>query len=174
MIKCPMCREMLSDNARQCRKCQTDLSLLSDYTSHLRDGLSRAETSTRAGELGDAVWAYLAVLEVDPDNATARRQVGKVVTAVRQFDHTAPGRRWAKAVHKEGRYRRWLASMEEGESNLSGILSWVVLFLIFFGGVAAAYYLGYSNGRKVAPDKMDPVETRMHDEDGAKKTKKTG
>jgi hypothetical protein len=114
------------------------------------------------------------VLEVDPDNATARRQVGKVVTAVRQFDQTAPGRRWAKAVHKEGRYRRWLASMEEGESSLSGILSWALLFLIFFGGVAAAYYLGYHNGRKVPPEKMDPVETRRHDEGPAKKSEKSG
>src|SRR6476469_10739590 len=122
MIKCPMCREMLADNARQCRKCQTDLSLLSDYTSHLRDGLSRAETSTRAGELGDAVWAYLAVLEVDPDNATARRQVGKVVTAVRQFDQTAPGRRWAKVLQKETRYRRWMAAVQEGERGLAGAL----------------------------------------------------
>src|SRR5262245_42904125 len=154
MIKCPMCREMLADNARQCRKCQTDLSLLSDYTSHLRDGLSRAEAATRAGELGEAVWAYLAVLEVDPDNSSARRQVGKVVTAVRQFDQMAPGRRWARAVHKEGRYRRWLASMEDGESNLSGIISWVVLFLIFFGGVAAAYYLGYHNGQKTVPQDL--------------------
>ena len=42
------------------------------------------------GELGDAVWKYLEVLEVDPDNAVARRQVGRVATAVRQFDEKAP------------------------------------------------------------------------------------
>jgi hypothetical protein len=34
------------------------------------------------------------VLDVDPDNATARKQVSQVVTAVRQFDHLTPGRRW--------------------------------------------------------------------------------
>lgn len=157
MIKCPMCREMLADNAKQCRKCQTDLSLLSDYTSHLRDGLTRAETATRSGELGEAVWAYLAVLEVDPDNSSARRQVGKVVTAVRQFDQMAPGRRWAKAVHKEGRYRRWLASVDEGESPLSGFVSWAILFVIFFGGVVAAYFLGYNHGHKAAPGEMKPA-----------------
>ncbi len=31
---------------------------------------------------------------MDPDNPTARRQVSQVVTAVRQFDRTSPGRRW--------------------------------------------------------------------------------
>lgn len=161
MIKCPMCREMLADDTRQCRKCQTDLTLLSDYTSHLRDGLSQAETSTRAGELGDAVWAYLAVLEVDPDNATARRQVGKVVTAVRQFDQTAPGRRWARAVAKEGRYRRWLASMEEGESSLTGMLGWGILFVVILVGVLAAYYAGLYQGKHSPPPTMPEAESRL-------------
>jgi hypothetical protein len=160
MIKCPMCREILSDDVRQCRKCQTDLSLLSDYTSHLRAGLTQAESCTRAGELGDAVWAYLAVLEVDPDNASARRQVGKVVTAVRQFDQTAPGRRWARALQKETRYRRWVASVQEGESGLSGLLSWVILFLMFSGSVIGAYYLGVYNGKQMAVKEMPPAETR--------------
>src|SRR5262245_12273410 len=107
MLKCPMCRELLPDDARKCKKCQTDLSLLADYVSHLRSGLQQAELMTRAGELGEAVWAYLAVLEVDPDNETARRQVGKVATAVRQFDRAAPGRRWLRALQKESRWRRW-------------------------------------------------------------------
>jgi hypothetical protein len=71
-----------------------DLDLLVDYVSQLKVGLEQADQFTRAGELGKAVWAYLAVLEVDPDNPTARRQVSQVATAVRQFDRTAPGRRW--------------------------------------------------------------------------------
>jgi hypothetical protein len=171
-----MCRELLPDNARQCRKCQTDLSLLSDYTSNLRDGLSQAEASTRAGELGEAMWAYLAVLEVDPDNSVARRQVGRVVTAVRQFDaRSTPDRQWARKVHKEGRFRRFMASMEEGETSLSGIFSWVLLALIFAGGVAAAYYLGYTNGQKAAAPEMKtvPEGARLLD-DGVTKSKKTG
>ncbi len=49
---------------------------------------------TKAGELGRAVWAYLEILEVDPDNAAAKKQVGQVAAAVRQFDVTAPGRAW--------------------------------------------------------------------------------
>ncbi len=155
MIKCPMCRELLSDDARQCRKCQTDLSLLADYVSHLREGLAQANACTRAGELGDAVWAYLSVLEVEPDNSTARRQVGKVVTAVRQFDQTAPGRRWMRSLHKEARYRRWLASWQEGDGG--GLWSWLLLFLLFFGGVLVAYYWGVHTGRQMGPDKMDPA-----------------
>jgi hypothetical protein len=157
MLKCPMCRDMLPDDMRKCRKCQTDLSLLSDYVSHLRAGLSQADGLTKAGELGEAVWAYLAVLEVDPDNTTARRQVGKVVTAVRQFDQTAPGRRWLRALHKENRWTRWLLSREEGEG--SPLLGWALLFVLFFGSVVGAYYLGYDTGKRsvevIAPDESE-------------------
>jgi hypothetical protein len=148
MIKCPMCRDLLPDSVRQCRKCQTDLTLLADYVTHLRTGLAQAESCTRAGELGDAVWAYLAVLEVDPDNGTARRQVGKVVTAVRQFDQTAPGRRWMRALHKEGRYRRWLASWQEEGST--SIWSWLMLFLLLVGALLGAYSWGVHIGKQLA------------------------
>jgi hypothetical protein len=151
-----MCRELLSDDARQCRKCQTDLTLLADYVSHLRQGLNQAEACTRAGELGDAVWAYLSVLEVDPDNGTARRQVGKVVTAVRQFDQNAEGRRWMRALHKEARYRRWLASWQEGDGN-SGLWSLLLLFLMFFGGVLVAYYWGVHQGKQSGLEKEPPA-----------------
>jgi hypothetical protein len=147
MIKCPMCRQLLSDSERKCNKCQTDLSLLADYVTHLRQGLTQAESLTKSGELGEAVWAYLSVLEVDPDNTTARRQVGKVVTAVRQFDQTAPGRRWLRGIHRQNRLRRWLADWQESDSGFWG---WVVLFLIYFGSVVGAYYLGFHAGKTAA------------------------
>src|SRR5437016_3993447 len=95
MPQCPQCQKPLRELVRRCPSCQADLDLLVDYVSHLQGGLERAEHLTRAGELGQAVWAYLEVLEVDPDNATARRQVTQVATAVRQFDYAVPGRRWA-------------------------------------------------------------------------------
>ncbi|MGL4553882.1 MAG: hypothetical protein ACRC33_22210, partial [Gemmataceae bacterium] len=123
MIKCPMCSATNDDDGRKCRRCQADLALLADYVSHLVDGLGQAEALTRAGELGEAVWAYLAVLEIDPDNATARRQVGKVVTAVRQFDETAPGRRWLTSIRKDSWWRRWLAG-DGGEGG--GLLGWAL------------------------------------------------
>ncbi len=144
MLKCPMCRELLPDDTRKCRKCQTDLSLLADYVSHLQEGLGAADAMTKAGKLDAAVWAYLAVLEVDPDNATARRQVGRVATAVRQFDRTAPGRRWLRALQKETWFQRWRASWSEGES--SGLWSWVFLFLLYFGSVVTAYWWGMQTG----------------------------
>ena len=153
MIKCPMCRDLLPDDARKCRKCQTDLSLLADYVTHLREGLTQAEALTRAGELGDAVWAYLSVLEVDPDNVTARRQVGKVATAVRQFDQTAPGRRWLRTLQKESRWRRWLVNWQQGEG--SGLWGWVLLFLLYFGTFIVAYYMGFQAGR-AAPGEGGP------------------
>src|SRR5262245_57225802 len=100
MLSCPMCRKKLRGTEQECANCKTDVSLLVQYVENLREGLVQAEAYTRRGELGEAMWAYLSVLEVDPDNATARRQVGKVVTAVRQFDQTAPGRRWLKKLRK--------------------------------------------------------------------------
>jgi hypothetical protein len=95
MLQCPQCTKPLRELVRRCPSCQADLDLLVDYVSHLQGGLERAENLVRAGELGQSVWAYLEVLEVDPDNPTARRQVTQVATAVRQFDYAVPGRRWA-------------------------------------------------------------------------------
>ena len=96
MLQCPQCTKPLRELVRRCPSCQADLDLLVDYVSHLQGGLERAANLVRAGELGQAVWAYLEVLEVDPDNAAARRQVTQVATAVRQFDYSVPGRRWAQ------------------------------------------------------------------------------
>ena len=95
MPNCPQCTKPLRDFARRCPSCQADLDLLVDYVSHLQGGLDRAENLVKAGELGQAIWAYLEVLEVDPDNPQARKQIGMIVTAVRQFDTVMPGRRWA-------------------------------------------------------------------------------
>src|SRR5438067_2104158 len=105
MLTCPMCKKSVPRLERQCPTCRTDLSLLVDYVEGLQDGLARADALTRAGELGDAVWTYLAVLEIDPDNATARRQVGQVATAVRQFDRSMPGRRWLQRLQRQARFR---------------------------------------------------------------------
>src|SRR5262249_10913777 len=80
---------------RRCPTCQADLDLLVDYVSHLSGGLQRAENLAKAGELGEAVWAYLEVLETDPDNGPARQQVGRMVAAVRTFDLSTPARRVA-------------------------------------------------------------------------------
>jgi len=98
MPQCPQCNKPLVELTRQCPSCRADLDLLVDYVNGLQGSLSRAEQLVRVGDLGQAVWAYLEVLEVDPDNAAARQQVGQIATAVRQFDRTAPGRRWAQGL----------------------------------------------------------------------------
>jgi hypothetical protein len=98
MPQCPQCNKPLVNLSRQCPSCRADLDLLVDYVYGLQGSLTRAEEMTRAGELGQAVWAYLEVLEVDPDNPAARQQVGQIATAVRQFDRTVPGRRWAQGL----------------------------------------------------------------------------
>jgi hypothetical protein len=136
-----MCKKPLRELERNCPSCKTDLSLLVDYVSHLREGLQHAESLTKEGQLGDAVWAYLAILEIDPDNATARKQVGKVATAVRQFDKTAPGRRWLAELHKRSRRRSWFG--EGGEEmtwgRLISSLLWYLLLIV--GGGVVGFFL---------------------------------
>jgi predicted membrane protein len=101
MPKCPQCTKPLREITRRCPSCQADLDLLVDYVSHLQGGLERAENLVKAGELGQAIWAYLEVLEVDPDNPVARKQISQVVTAIRQFDTIMPGRRFAHGLPPE-------------------------------------------------------------------------
>src|SRR2546421_3762476 len=136
MLTCPMCKKALPESTQQCPRCSTDLSLLTDYVEQLHDGVARADDLTRQGQLDEAVWAYLEVLEVDPDNAAARRQVGRVATAVRQFDRTAPGRRWLSQVRGE-----------DGDDAASRLARW---FRAGFVGllVVLAFTFGYSWGSR--------------------------
>src|SRR5258707_1002502 len=106
VLTCPMCKKSVTPVAAQCPRCQTDLSLLCDIRDHVGEGLTRAEECLRQGSLEGAVWAYLEVLEVDPDNPAAREQVARLVTAVRQFEHVAPGRRWLRRAQRRGRRAR--------------------------------------------------------------------
>src|SRR5437773_2037388 len=86
MLTCPMCKRALEPPATPCPRCRADLTLLVDFMSNLDEHLTKADAALKAGEIGDAVWAYLNVLETDPDHPVARKQVLKVATAVRQFD----------------------------------------------------------------------------------------
>jgi len=119
MPSCPQCNKPLAEVTRQCPTCRADLDLLVEYVSGLAGSLYRAEQLTRGGELGPAMWAYLEVLEVDPDNPEAKRQVGQVATAVRQFDRTAPGRRWAQGLRQRRTATRLRSSLAE-----DALLSW--------------------------------------------------
>ncbi|MCI0683637.1 MAG: hypothetical protein L0Y71_16145 [Gemmataceae bacterium] len=135
MPQCPQCSKPLRDLVRRCPTCQADLDLLVDYVSHLNGGLERAENLTRAGELGQAFWAYMEVLEVDPDNSPAKRQVSQVITAVRQFDQMNQG-------------RRWLAEVRHGppsKSPFAALPPWAWA-AIAAGLVVAAFALGYAAG----------------------------
>jgi hypothetical protein len=140
MPVCPQCTKPLAALTKRCPSCMADLDLLVEYVSQLEEGAKRAEMLTRAGELDLTVWAYLEVLEVDPDHAAARRQVGRVATAVRQFDRTAPGRRWLSHVRGEdgddaaGRVARALR------------IAFIGLLLVL------AFLLGYSWGHHAADE----------------------
>jgi hypothetical protein len=151
MITCPMCKKKLPGRDKECPACKADVSLLVEYVDDLREGLARAEALTRAGQLGEAVWAYLEVLEIDPDNATARRQVGKVATAVRQFDETAPGRRWLSSLHKQKRWQRWLAAWQEG-SEPGGWLGAGLWFLVVLGALFVGFLLGVQHTTPTSPE----------------------
>ncbi len=160
MLTCPMCKKKLRGMEKECLNCRADVSLLVGYVEDLREGLARGEAMTRAGELGEAVWAYLAVLEVDPDNAVARRQVGKVATAVRQFDRTMPGRRWMKKLQKQNRFRRWMAEWNTEGELTNGLLNSLFWFTIVFGALMVGYVLGF---KSVQPD-GPPPDTKMEQE----------
>jgi hypothetical protein len=157
-----MCKKKLRGLEKECLNCRTDVSLLVHYVEDLRDGLSRAETLTRSGELGEAVWAYLAVLEVDPDNAQARRQVGQVATAVRQFDQSAPGRRWLKKLQKRNRFRRFMANMDPEGQATTGLLSGLLWFLLIFGALMVGYVIGVRSAVP-PPDANAPADTKKAD-----------
>jgi hypothetical protein len=123
--------------------------LLIDYNDHLQIGLERAEERTRAGQLGEAVWEYLQVLEVDPDNPIARKQVGQVAAAVRQFDRAAPGRVWLERLRRREHFRRWMEATLTDRSTRW--LTLAVALLLLLAGVAAGYWAGYAAGQGETP-----------------------
>lgn len=144
MPQCPQCTKPLREFTRRCPSCQADLDLLVDYVSNLQGGLGRAEQLTRDGELGRAFWAYLEVLEVDPDNPAARKQISQVVTAVRQFDRVTPGRRWSSGLGPESVWNSpwiWLGA------------ALVVVLLV------TAFTLGFALGGYAVPSEGDPART---------------
>ncbi len=130
MPQCPQCNKPLRELVRRCPSCQADLDLLVDFVSHLRGGIERAQELTRAGELGQAVWTYLEILEVDPTNAAAKKQVSQVATAVRQFD-------------SGGARQRLLDSQgTPPKSRFSGkvpYVAWALILIVVFG---LGYLLG--------------------------------
>ncbi len=152
MLTCPQCKKKLPGLARRCPTCQTDLSLLVDYTEHLQGGVVRAEALTRAGELGEAVWAYLEVLEVDPDNAAARRQVGDVAAAVRHFDRASPARRLHRRLARAT--RPWLPAWAGRPSNWLSAGLWALLVV---AALVVGYALGYAHGVRQAPPVEEPA-----------------
>ncbi len=152
MLRCPQCQKPLPQIVRRCPSCQADLDLLVDYVNHLQGGLERADNLVRAGELDQAVWAYLEVLEVDPDNAAARRQVSRVATAVRQFDRTSGSRSWW----------RLLSTAENQESFFlpPWCRTWVMYAVIFVLGLALGYGLAPSATETAAGPPSEPVLQR--------------
>jgi hypothetical protein len=98
---------------------------------------------TRAGELGEAVWSYLEVLEIDPDSPMARRQVGQVVAAVRQFDEHAPGRRWGRQVRRQ--------ALGWGEIGWLGV---AVCLILVLAALLLGFWLGH---RSAAAESSDPM-----------------
>jgi hypothetical protein len=96
MITCPQCKKTVAVPIQRCGSCQTDLTLLSGFVHGLAGTVDKAEALLRAGELAAAVREYLAILEVDPENAVARKRVAELAAIVRHFDR--PPRK---------RQRRW-------------------------------------------------------------------
>src|SRR2546423_9252790 len=93
MLTCPWCKKKLTSIDRECGNCRADLSLLVDYVGNLAVSVEQAEQMVREGRLAEAVWMYLEVLDVDPENVEARRQVGRVAAALRWVESAPPGHR---------------------------------------------------------------------------------
>ncbi len=153
MPSCPQFNKPLVELTRQCPTCRADLDLLVEYVNGLQGSLYRAEQLVRAGELGLAVWAYLQVLEVDPDNPTARQQVSQVANVVRVFDRTASGRRWASGLppladEAAGRLGRWLRL----------VLLICALLCAFSLGILAAGMLGNGEANPAGEPPQAPVK----------------
>jgi hypothetical protein len=155
MLTCPMCKKPVAGALKHCQRCGTDVTLLVDYVAHLEDGLGRAEALTREGKLGEAVWAYLTVLEVDPDNPAARRQVGQVATAVRQFDEASPGRRWLRRLRRQARPHDWMASWHDGRMNWEAVMT---VGLLVLAALACGFLLGYHVGHQRSS--TEPAQTQ--------------
>ena len=83
------------------------------------------------------------MLEVDPDNAVAREQVGQVVAAVRQFDQSAPSRRWLGKLQQQTRRQR-LANGGNGWDNLI----WIIIVVV---ALVLGLVLGHQLGRSASP-----------------------
>jgi len=153
MPACPQCNKPLHELVRRCPTCQADLDLLVDYVSHLSGGLQRAENLARAGEFGEAVWAYLEVLETDPDNTAARKQIGRVVSAVRTFDVSTPARRIAVGLpaHEP---RGALAFLPRSEILLGAVV-------MFLAGVIVGLVIGYGLPRHASGFVVEPDPTLL-------------
>lgn len=135
MLTCPMCKKGLDKLEKECPTCKADLTLLKEYVENLNASVASAEDQLRQGKLGESVWKYLEVLEVDPQNAIARRQIGQVVTAVRHFDRTA-SKEWMARLSKHDRFRRWVRA--QGQHFFFRISTWISIVLILL-----AFALGW-------------------------------
>lgn len=154
MPLCPQCNKPLRELVRRCPSCQADLDLLVDFVSHLRGGVERAQDLTKAGELGQAVWAYLAILEVDPDNAAAKKQVSQVATAVRQFDSASSSR---ALLDRNG----MPAKNPSRKSKLTYVLGCLVLLVVFALGYILGSLASSNSVDKTAPAPPAPKKNNQ-------------
>lgn len=142
MPACPMCNKPLRELTRKCPTCQADLDLLVDFSSGLKGNLQRAETLTRNGELAQAVWTYLEVLDVDPENTAARTQIGKIVSAVRHFDTQSPLRKMADPAKVIKDAQKGISPQTVRAMMFGGIFTIVFALGVILGFVLAGGNIG--------------------------------
>jgi hypothetical protein len=105
------------------------------------------------------MWAYLAVLEVDPDNPQAKRQVGQVAAAVRQFDRIAVGRRWLDKLRRRARFRHWADTWGRNGQGPFWV-AFVVGTTLVFVALALGWVLGVRSAQGPNPAESPPAATQ--------------
>ena len=69
-------------------------------------------------------------------------RVGRVATAVREFDRTAPGRRWLQRLGRETRFRHWLYT-RLGLWLSNAWIFWLVVAAVLILFFAIGFFVGW-------------------------------
>ena len=153
MLTCPMCKKKLRGVERNvrvagptCPCCTTTSRNYAMVWCRRKPTPGPGNWARRSGP----TWPSSRSIPTTPRPAV---RWAPVVTAVRQFDR-APGRRFAKRLQKQTRFRRLMANLDD-EGDLSGWFSGLFWFIL----VVCALVFGFILGQMA--DKPPPAPAKL-------------